>query len=87
MQTNMLRPQCHRHRHRQCQQHLLLCSALTENITKEHTIQSMKTYLEARSAEGGSLAAGQAAGGQEILEGESLPVGRITGPQSAVADQ
>ena len=75
MQTNMLRPQCHRHRHRQCQQHSLLCSALTENITKEHTIQSMKTYLEARSAEGGSLAAGQAAGDQAGDPGGREPTG------------
>ena len=71
------------------QQHLLLCSALTDNITKEQNhikYEDIFGSLE-QQREAVLLLAKLLEARQEILEGESLPVGLITGPESAVADQ
>ena len=70
------------------QQHLLLCSALTDNITKEQNhikYEDIFGSLE-QQREAVLLLAKLLEARQEILEGESLPVGLITGPESAVAD-
>ena len=71
------------------QQHLLMCSVLKENITKEQNhikYEDIFGNLE-QQREAVLLLAKLLEARQEILEGESLPVGLITGPESAVADQ
>ena len=71
------------------QQHLLLCSALKENISKEQDHIKYEDIFGSmeQQREAVLLLAKLLEARQELLEGESLPVGLITGPESVFLDK